>query len=817
MTPAMSRAGELLDNERMKPLSHSFLIVLTLFSIEAISTATEVRKKPPTAALHVPKSPPGLAAIAPLIGEAIRAGKAPGAVALVGHQGRVVYRRAFGYRALVPRKLPMSVATVFDLASLTKVVATTTAVMQLVEQGKIRLEQPVADYWPEFKANGKDDITVRELMTHYSGLRPDLDLKPEWSGYDTAMKLIVAESPIVPPGTRFIYSDINYETLGELVRRVSGETLDVYCARHIFRPLGMRDTLFRPAASLRRRIAPTQYQNGTKGKMLWGDAHDPTAYAMGGVAGHAGLFSTATDLSIFAQMLLNGGAWRGARILSAPTVDKMTTPQTPFGKMAVRGLGWDIDSPFSFNRGDLFPIGSFGHTGFTGTSIWIDPFSQTYVILLTNSVHPVGEGNVVALRAEVSNVVAAAYARTPSAEEVAKRLSSTGYQELMSSYREEPARNGKVQTGVDVLEAEQFATLAGRRVGLITNHSGRDAAGRRTIDLLYRDAHVKLKAIFSPEHGLLGKADERVSSTTDPETGLPVYSLYGETERPTDPMLEGLDALVFDIQDAGVRFYTYITTLGYCMEAAARKGLAFYVLDRPNPITGILVEGPMLDRDLLSFVGYYPLPVRHAMTVGELAQMFNAENHLGVKLQVIKMKDWRRGDWYDETGLPWINPSPNLRNLTEATLYPGVAMVEGANLSVGRGTDTPFEVLGAPWIDGKKLAEYLNQRKIQGVRFLPIDFTPRENRFAGEVCHGVQINLLDREALDAPEMGVEVAAALYKLFPKDFQIDETLPLVGSRAVLDAIKRNHDPRRIAYHWEQDALSAFRKTRVKYLLY
>jgi len=748
---------------------------------------------------------------------AIREGKAPGAVVLVGHQGQVVYLKAFGCRALVPHKLPMTESTLFDLASLTKVVATTTAAMQLVEQGKIRLEQPVADYWPEFKANGKEQITVRELMTHYSGLRPDLDLKPAWSGYDTAMKMIVAESPIVPPGTRFIYSDINYEALGELVRRVSGEPLDVYCARHIFGPLGMRDTLFRPPASLRDRIAPTQYQNGTKDKMLWGEVHDPTAYNMGGVAGHAGVFSTASDLSVFIQMLLNGGTWQGARILSPPSVDKMTTAETPFGKMAVRGLGWDIDSPYSSNRGDLFPIGSFGHTGFTGTSIWIDPFSQTYVILLSNSVHPAGQGNVIPLRAQVANIVAAVYARVPAAEEVAKRLSSTGYYELMYSYREEPMRNGKVQAGVDVLEGEQFARLAGLRLGLITNHSGCDAAGRRTIDLLYRARGVKLKAIFSPEHGLWGKADERVSSTTDPDTGLPVYSLYGETERPTDRMLEGLDAVVFDIQDVGARFYTYITTLGYSMEAAARKGLAFYVLDRPNPISGIPVEGPMVDRDLLSFVAYFPLPVRHGMTVGELAQMFNAENHLGVKLQVIKMKDWRRSDWYDETGLPWINPSPNLRNMAEVTLYPGVALVEGANVSVGRGTDTPFEVLGAPWMEGKKLAEYLSERKIQGVRFLPADFTPRDDRFAGKVCRGVQINLLDRQALDAPEMGVEIAAALYKLFPKDFQLDDTLALVGSRAVLDGIKGNQDPRRIAYHWEQDALSAFRKTRAKYLLY
>jgi uncharacterized protein YbbC (DUF1343 family) len=537
---------------------------------------------------------------------------------------------------------------------------------------------------------------------------------------------------------------------------------------------------------------------------------------MGGVAGHAGLFSTADDLAIFAQMLLNGGSYRNVQILSPLTVEKMTTPQTPYHKTVWRGLGWDIDSPFSSNRGDLFPIGSYGHTGFTGTSLWIDPFSRTYVILLTNRVHPDGRGDVVSLRDRIATLAAAAL--PPAAREriLESGRSSTSYFELAQSYRVRPLRNGNVQTGIDVLESENFAPLVGQRVGLITNHSGRDAEGRRTIDVLFRTPGITLAAIFSPEHGLGGTADERVALGVDAATGLPIYSLYGEVERPTEKMLEGLDALVYDIQDAGVRFYTFITTLGYAMEAAGGRGIAFYVLDRPNPLNGFSAEGPVLDNDLRSFVAYFPLPVRHGMTVGELAQLFNTENHLGTKLNIIKMRGWVRTDWYDETGLQWVNPSPNLRNLREATLYPGVGMVEYADLSVGRGTDTPFEVLGAPWIDAKKLAAYLNERRIQGVRFMPMDFTPRENRFGGEVCHGVQINLLDREALDSPELGVEMAAALYKLFPKNFQIDKTLPLVGARWVLEAIKKGQDPRRIAYRWDE-ALEQFRRLRAKYLLY
>jgi uncharacterized protein YbbC (DUF1343 family) len=334
--------------------------------------------------------------------------------------------------------------------------------------------------------------------------------------------------------------------------------------------------------------------------------------------------------------------------------------------------------------------------------------------------------------------------------------------------------------------------------------------------LLARAPGVKLLALFSPEHGLEGQADSRVPSGRDAATGLPVYSLYGDTERPTDRMLEGLDALVFDIQDAGVRFYTYITTLGYCLEAAAQKGIEFYVLDRPNPINGDEVQGPILDDDLRSFVAYYSLPIRHGMTVGELAEMFNNENHLGAKLHFIKMQNWQRTDWYDETGLAWVNPSPNLRNLTEEVLYPGVAMVEGANVSVGRGTDTPFELLGAPWMDSRNLAAYLNARNIQGVRFVPVDFQPSSSSFASHLCHGVQIALIDRQALDPTELGVELAAALWKLYPQDFQLEKTLPLIGARWVLQAIEAGKDPRRIVFEW-QDALEQFRTLRAKYLLY
>ncbi len=784
--------------------------------------------------------------IAAIVEQEIEAGRVPGAVILIGNQGKIVYRRAFGYRALRPEKLLMTADTIFDLASLTKVVTTTTAIMQLVEEGKLYLEDPVAQYWPEFTVNGKTDITVRALLTHYSGLRPDLNLNAAWRGYDTALKLIVAEKPRFPPETSFLYSDINFAILGELVRRISGLPLDGYCARHIFTPLGMKDTGFKPVPEQRDRIAPTEYRHG---KMLRGEVHDPTAYRMGGVAGHAGLFSTADDLARFAQMLLDGGRAHGVQLLSPLAVEKMRTPQSPPHTGRLRGLGWDLDAPFASRKGALSPVGAYGHTGFTGTSLWVDPVSQTYVIILTNRVHPNGKGNVQPLRTQITRVVAAALGPLPVDQRLANRPPLTEYYESMSftlrqaqgervgqspasrTVRAEPVEartdngtmelrdgtpNGKVESGIDVLAAEQFAPLTGLRVGLITNHTGRDAAGRRTLNLLYNAPKVKLAAVFSPEHGLYGNVDARVASGMEPITALPVYSLYGSTTRPTEEMLVDLDALVFDIQDAGVRFYTYITTMAYAMEAAAKKGIAFYVLDRPNPLSGAVVQGPILDADLRSFTGYFPLPVRHGMTVGELAHMFNAENHIGAKLRVITMRGYQREEWYDQTGLQWVAPSPNLCTLAEATLYPGVAMVEGANVSVGRGTATPFELLGAPWMNGKELASYLNERDILGVHFVPRDFTPSESLYAHRLCHGVQIDLVDRQVLDAAALGVEIASALYRLYPRDFQLEKTLGLIGARWVIQAIRNGQDPRAIVHNW-QGALDAFRSRQAKYLLY
>jgi uncharacterized protein YbbC (DUF1343 family)/CubicO group peptidase (beta-lactamase class C family) len=737
--------------------------------------------------------------------QAIQEGRIPGAVLLIGHKGQIVHRKAYGKRALVPTPEPMTVDTIFDLASLTKVVATTSSLMKLFEEGKFRLNERVTQYLPEFM-EGKSEITIRNLFTHFSGMPPDLALNPPWSGYQTGIRMAMNERPGAPPGEHFTYSDINFILLGELVHRLSGQMLSDYAREHVFLPLGMRETMFQPPASLIPRIAPTE-RDGPNGAPLRGIVHDETSRYMGGVAGHAGLFSTADDLARFCEMLLHNGELDGARLFSALTVEKFTTPQSPADQPILRGLGWDIDSPLSGNRGELFPIGSYGHTGFTGTSIWIDPVSNTYVILLANSVHPFRRPAITGLRGKVATITAAALGID------APGVALTGYNETINGagLHREVDRNTLTLTGLDVLAAEGFQPLKGKRVGLITNHTGVDHTGRRNIDIM-RAAGVNLVALFSPEHGFAGAEDRPdVGDTTDPATGIKVYSLYGKTQRPTPELLGnelGLGALVFDIQDVGTHFYTYETTMAYAMEAAAKARIPYFVLDRPNPITGVHVEGPLLDRDQLSFVGYFPVPLRHGMTMGELAKLFNGENHIGADLTVVPMKDWQRGDWFDASDLPWINPSPNMRSLNAALLYPGVAMLEySKNYSVGRGTDAPFEQIGADFIHGPELAAYLNRRRIPGVRVYATRLPTGE---------GVRFVITDRDNFDSARLGLEIAAALEKLYPGKIDFDVDKKLIGSAEVIRELAAGDDPRDIQQRMA-DSVAAFLKLREKYLLY
>jgi uncharacterized protein YbbC (DUF1343 family)/CubicO group peptidase (beta-lactamase class C family) len=738
--------------------------------------------------------------------EAVSSELIPGGVVLVGHQGRVVFRKAYGNRSLYPTRTLMTEDTVFDAASLTKVVATTTAVAKLFEQGKIRLADPVTRYLPEFQG-GKSTVTVRDLLVHFSGMRPDVDLVPKWSGYETGIRLALIDKPVAQPGTRFIYSDINFVLLGEIVRRVSGKTLDEFTRDEVFRPLGMESTAFNPPAAWKERIAPTEIEeNDTP----WhGVVHDPTARYMGGVAGHAGLFTTAADLSRFAQMLLDGGG----KILSPLTVRRFTTPNTPAGQPILRGLGWDMESPFSANRGELFPVGSFGHTGFTGTSMWIDPSTRSYIIVLTNYVHPKRGKNLAGLRGRIATISAAAFGVDVPGSILA------GYNETTSNSRRTVQRNGGVLTGLDVLAAEKFAPLqGGKRIGIITNHTGIDRQGRRNVDLM-KEAGVNLTAIFSPEHGISGKLDvEMVDDSVDSKTGVRIVSLYQPEKRKLPAAAAAnLDAIVFDIQDVGARFYTYSCTLLHAMETAAAVKKPFYVLDRPNPVNGVGVDGPMIDKEVYSFVGCYDMPLRHGLTFGELATMINDERQLGLDLRVVKMKGWQRGDWFDSTGLIWVNPSPNMRSLTAAILYTGVAMLESQKTySVGRGTDSPFEQIGADWIDGPRLAAYLNGRFVPGVRFYPTRFEPTSSNFAGKTIPGVRIVLTDRESFVPARLGAEIIAALLKLFPGKVDLDVNAKLIGSREMITAFRRGDDPR-VIFEAMEAQKDKYLTRRVRYLLY
>lgn len=748
------------------------------------------------------------AAMAAAIGDS----QVPGGVVWLEHRGSV-YRKAYGQRAVEPVAEPMTEDTIFDAASLTKVLATTPAVMLLVERGQVDLEAPVARYIPEFGKNGKEAVKVRELMTHVSGLRPGLSRVEPWEGWRGAIALACDEALTQAPGARFVYSDINFIVLGEIVRRVSGRELDEFVWDEVHGPLGMADTRYRRggAGPDGGRVAPTERL--ADGQCLRGEVHDPTAKRMGGVAGHAGLFTTASDVARFARMMLGGGELEGRRLFKAETVALMTSVQSPAG-VAARGLGWDIDSPYAGPRGDRFAVGSYGHTGWTGTSMWIDPATSTFVILMSNRNHPTEAGDVRALRRQLGTLAAEAL-RDVEWPKPVTRAAPAWEGDLAYGWGAADRPEAGVMNGIDVLVRDGFAPLKGKRVGLITNHTGHDRRRRATIDLLHGAEGVRLVALFSPEHGIRGVLDEKVSDGRDERTGLPVYSLYGERRAPVSAQLEGVDVLVFDIQDIGCRFYTYISTLGNCLEAAAKAGKEFVVLDRVNPVNGVVVEGPVLT-GARSFVAWHEIPLRHGMTVGELAGMFVAERGIACRLRVIRCEGWRRSDWFDATGMPWTNPSPNMRSLTAATLYPGVGVLEFCALSVGRGTGTPFELVGAPYIDDVRLASELNRAGLKGVRFVPARYTPTASVFKGQECGGVQIVLTDRERFRAADLGMLLAVTLHRLYPEQLKLEKMAGLLGDGATLEAVRAGK-PLRELMRIRDAGMRGFLARRSRHLLY
>ncbi len=868
-----------------------FLICVYLCSsVDAI----QAQGLPVAAPASVGMSAEKLAQIAAIVNGDIADKKMPGAVVIVGRKGKIVYRKAFGNRALVPAVEPMTIDTIFDVASLTKPVATATSIMILVEQGELRLNDTIGKFIPDIDDPEANKVTILQLLTHTSGYRPDFDLGEKWTGREGMLAALKREKLRNPPGTRFVYSDIGFIVLAEIIQRISGSRVDQFSRSNVLSAIedkGYRfqKFFFNHLSTLGKRsefcvnenpgetlnlsnvcppVAPTENirgQNSYLGakfdgddsvgdQILRGQVHDPTAYRMGGVAGHAGLFSTADDLARYCQMLLNGGivpagnAGRASgpaktatpnRVLSAQTIARMTQPYVVAEDGSTRGLGWDMNTTFSSNRGELFPLGSFGHTGFTGPMIWIDPTSETFVVFMSNRVHPDGKGDVVSTRARIATIAASAIEDLPIErwkEAEAKYNAAVAAQIPGSKDRVERAafkrlelgpglqrpptlpKNETVLNGIDILEKNGFKELAGKRIGLVTNHTGRNLTGKSTIDILHEATNVDLVSIFAPEHGIRGELDtEKIDDTKDEKTALPVYSLYKDgNRRPKPEQLQGLDAIVYDIQDIGARFYTYTATLKNVMEEAAKAKIPVYVLDRPNPINGVAVEGPLATEDKLSFIAAHTIPVRYGLTIGELGQMMNAERRIGAYLRVIKMEGWQRSMWFDETGQTWVNPSPNMRSLTQATLYPGIGLLETTNVSVGRGTDTPFEHIGAPWLDGQKLAKYLNERALPGVRFVPIRFRPNASVFKDEELGGINFVLTNRQTFDSVRTGIEIAAAIRKLYPNDWQVDRYLRLLVNQEILDRLKRGEEPAAIISSWK-GSLDEFQKRKASYLLY
>jgi uncharacterized protein YbbC (DUF1343 family)/CubicO group peptidase (beta-lactamase class C family) len=762
-----------------------------------------------------------LARIDGAVEEALAQKKLPGCVVAVGRHDGVKFLKAYGDRALVPERAPMTTDTVFDLASLTKPIATATGLALLVERGKLRLEDPLTNWLPEFAPaepaarNGdpalerKRKVTLRDALLHVAGFVPDNDLADYAGTQEQMWARLFSQAPTTEPGSQFAYSDVGYELLGKVVERASGEGLAEFARARLFAPLRMRETGFLPGPELRARAAPTEPRDGV---LLQGEVHDPRAAKLGGVAGHAGLFSTARDLSRYARMILNDGELDGVRVLSPRTVALLATAEPVAGgeggRAQWRTPGFDARSRFSSNRGELMTARAFGHGGFTGTSLWIDPGLDLFVVFLSNRVHPDGKGVVNPLIGRIGSIAAAAVGRATSGADAG---------DLAPPPASTDARSA-VKTGIDVLRAAGFAPLAGRRVGLVTNATGRAADGTPTLELLAGAPDLKLVALYSPEHGLGGRDEGAIADGVEPKSGLPIRSLYSGSSagRATPAAFADVDTLVVDLQDAGARCYTYVGTLVRVLEAVAGTKVRVVVLDRPNPVGGLAVEGPLPDPGELSLTCWHPVAFRHGMTIGELAEMVRAERPLDVDLQVIAMEGWRRSQLFDETGLRWVDPSPNLRGVEATLLYSGLVLFEPTNLSVGRGTERPFEQIGAPWLDGRALAAALAKADLPGATAMPVEFTPTASLFADQRCGGVRFQITDRSRLEPMRVALSVAVALHEIAPTAWLDAKMDGLLRSKATLDALHEGKSAEEIARLWERD-VEEFRRRRAPFLRY
>jgi uncharacterized protein YbbC (DUF1343 family) len=764
----------------------------------ATAEATESGEPAGGAAIRIP--PDVERAIDDAVLGAITRRELPGGVVAVARRDGLAFLRAYGLRAIDPEPAPNDVDTIYDLASLTKPVATTTALALLAERGALTFDDPVARHLPAFAANGKERITIRQLLTH-TGAMPPTDPLAAYEGAtrEQSIARILALAPIGRAGERVVYSDLGYVVLGELIAAVSGIPLDRFVDREILAPLAMRSSCFRCGASLLPRIAPTERAERRGGMLIHGDVHDPRAYRLGGVAGNAGLFTTARDLSRFARMLLGEGEVDGTRLLSAETVRALLVPERARGGVA-RALGWDVRGEAETRalraaRGSTMSASSYGHLGWTGTWIRIDPELDVAALLLSNDVHPDGRGDIRPLAAELEGIVAA------GADRIAPR----------------PAID--VRVGIDVELRDGLPHLRGARAVLVTHDAARARDGRRTLDVLAGSPDATLLRVLAPEHGIGGDREGAIGDARDARTRLPVLGLFGRTRRPTGAMLEGADTIVIDLVDVGARFYTYASTMHEVLvAAAARPSVRVVILDRPSPVGGTIVEGPTLDRDLVTFVSHHPIPIRHGLTLGELARLLDDELALGLgeRLVIVEAEGWRRADTALDIGARWVPPSPNLPDPETVLLYPAVALLEGADVSVGRGTSEPFRVIGAPWLDSDRVLALLAATPLPGVELEATRFTPRSATHARRRCNGIRIRITDRAQYRAARTGLGLVRAMLAAHREHIALDRVLPLVGSRRALDALAALEELDAIEAIAHEDAI-AFQARRARYLIY
>jgi len=720
-----------------------------------------------------------LLALEALVTQAIARGELPGCVISIGTHAGDVYTHAFGERT---RGEPMTVDTLFDLASLTKPLVTASSIAVLVERGLVQLDQPVARVLTELATPDKRRITVRQLLLHTSGLPGVGPLSQMEAGPLAALTRIAAMPLVSPPGRTFLYSDLGYIVLGELIAKLAGEPLDKFAAHSLFAPLRMRDTHYFVAQAEIARTAPTEVRDDAG---IRGVVDDPRAYRLGGVAGNAGLFSTASDVARFARMLLRGGELDAARVLSERSVSDMLKP-VRVGSVE-RTNGWDVSSSYALGRGSSLSRQAFGHGGYTGTSLWIDREQDLYVVVLSNRVHVGAHGTLHPLASSVADL--AVHALRPGSEH-------------------------GVRVGIDVLHEEAYARVRGRKVVLLTHGAARDSAGVTTLERLASAPQVTLLSVLTPEHGLSGQHEGKVLDQR--YRGRPVFSLFGKTKRPSAQMLAGADMVVIDLVDVGTRFYTYMATVLATLELSGELDLPVLLLDRPDPIDGTHVEGPISEPAFASFVNYHPLPLRHGMSAGELARFLIAEKGLKTRLSVVRVEGLPRARWGAKASTRWYPPSPNLGSPEQALLYPAIGLIEGTNLSVGRGTARAFRVVGAPFLDGAKLVAALRPDELAGVRVVPTRFRPSVGPYAGKTVPGIELTIVDAERFSAARTGLGLIRALHSLFVPAWDTTRLALLVANRQALDGIARGLSTLEIEAGWSNE-LARFRERRSRVLLY